>query len=278
MAKFLNREELYRVVQRELPEFAYPDGPPAAFFSTADSDATADVAATAYGKLERIYQNYFPQTTDERVGDWIKKMFVGVSFDTGVTLQDKRDRIIAKVRKQPTIALWEVLKILASYAPEGKYVQISENCGASGSWELGASMLGVTTILGYDHKFADLGISVDDWCDLVSSTRWVLGSSELGVDTLLADPDYLSIIEPQLNAYGYEVRMFEFSVTGTSYDQLIRNLNETEPARSVHIVRQNLSPSDYGLVNPVTDVDEFSLVNCIKIDPTSQTGYSGLVP
>lgn len=278
MAKFLSRQELYRVLQRELPENAYPDGAPSAYFSTADSDATAEVAATAYGNLERIYENYFPQTADEKISDWIDKMFVGVSFDDSVTLQDKRDRVIAKVRKRPTIALWEVLKIVASYAPEGKYVQVSENCGASGNWELGVSMLGVTTILGYNHKFEDLNVSSDDWCAFIADRGWVLGVSELGIDTELADPDYLSVIEPQLKAFGYEVRMFDFAVTGTSYDQLLRNLNETEPARSVHQVRQNLNLADFGLVNPVTDVDEFSLVDCIKIDPTSLTGYSGLVP
>lgn len=279
MAKFLTREQLYRVIQRELPEDVYPDGAPDKFYSTADSDATADVVATGYANLERIYQNYFPQTADEYIDKWIDKMFIGVSFDASVSLQDKRDRVIAKVRKRPTLQLWEILKLLAGYVPPGTYVQAVEyNCGSGlngGMWRLGVSRLGVDTMLGFDNIFEKLGVDAADWCDIVSNRGWRLGVSQLGVDTEINEFSYLEIIEPQIRAYGYEIRIFDYAVTGTSFAQMVRAINETEPARSVHQIRQNLALADFGLVNTVSDVDEFSLVNCITQDSTSLTGYSG---
>lgn len=277
MAKFLSREQIYRILQRELPENVYPDGPPSAFFSTADMASIADVVATGYGNLERISDNYFPQTTLESIDKWVAKMFIGVSFDQSVTLQDKRDRVIAKIRKQPQITLWEVLKVAVSYVPPGTYVQILENCSKFGCWKLGASRLGKDTFLCYDHKFFELGIADDDWCGFLSKfDGWKLGRSKLGSTTKLSKFSYLQIIQPQLDAYGYKLRIFDYQVTGTSYAQMIKTINETEPARSVHIVQQPVSLSGSGLTTVVTDVDQFSLVNCITQDSTSNTGYSGL--
>lgn len=278
MAKFLSRDQLYRLLQRELPEGVYPDGAPSAFFSTADMASIADVAATGYGNLERIYDNYFPQFTDEFIDKWVDKMFVGVSFDASVSLQDKRDRVIAKVRKQPQITLWEVLKIAASYVPSGTYVQIVENCSPFGTWILGKSRLGKDTVLGYNHKFGDLGVPTDEWCSFLAGLDgWKLGQSKLGSTTKLAKYSFLSIIEPQLKAYGYKLRIYDYQVTGTSFAQMIRNINEAEPARSVHIIQQPLSLSGSGLATVIPNVDQFSLVNCITQDASSDTGYTGRV-
>lgn len=277
MAKFLTRQQIYRILQRELPEDVYADGPEGKFYTTADMASVADVGATGYGNLERIYDNYFPQYTVESIDKWIAKMFVGNSFDATVTLQDKRDRVIAKIRKQPTITLWEVLKIAASYVPAGTYVQILENCSAQGCWKLGVSKLGKETFLCFDHKFADLGITDGDWCGFLSTfDGWKLGKSKLGDTTKLAEFEYLQIIEPQLDAYGYRLRIFDYQVTGTSLVQMIQTINETEPARSVHIIQQSVPLSGSGLTTVVQNVDQFSLVNCITQDANSSTGYSGL--
>lgn len=278
MAKFLTRDKIYRIIQRELPEDAYPDGAPSGTFSTADSDSTADVVATGYANLERIYANYFPQTADEYIDKWIKKMFIGVSFDTSVSLQDKRDRVIAKIRKQPTITLWEVLKIVAGYVPPGTFVQIAErNCGTDGFWQLGVSKLGRNTTLGYDQTFSDLGIASDQWCSAVADRGWRLGKSKLGVDTTLNKYSYMDIMGPQMRAFSYEIRVFGYEITGTSLQQMLREVGDTEPARSVYVLRQNLNLADFNLNTPVTDVNQFSLVNCITQDSASTTGYSGRV-
>lgn len=275
MPTFLTRQQLYRLLQRELPEDVYPDGAPSAFYSTADMDSIADVAATGYANLERIYANYFPQSADEYIDKWIAKLFIGTSFDAGVTLQDKRDRVIAKIRKQPTLALWEILILVAGYLPEGKYVQVVEWCCASGTWMLGESALGVETSLGFNTQFNELGVSAAVWCSFVSNRGWELGIDQLGIGTEL-DQYGQEVMDVQLGAFGYEVRIFGYEVTGTSYAQMVRQIKETEPARSVHLVRQNLDLNDYGLTNAVTGVDQFSSVNCITRDSASDTGYSGL--
>lgn len=278
MAIFLSRDQLYRLLQRELPEGVYADGPPSAFFTTADMASVAETMASGYSNLSRIYDNYFPQSADEYIDKWVTKMFIGVSFDQSVTLQDKRDRVIAKVRKQPTITLWEVLKVAASYVPPGTYVQILENCSQFGCWKLGRSRLGKDTFLCYNHKFFELGISDGDWCGFLSTfDGWKLGVSKLGSTTKLSRFDFLQIIEPQLDAYGYKLRIYDYQVTGTSLAQMIKTINETEPARSVHIIQQPLPLSGSGLTTVVPNVDQFSLVNAITQDPASQTGYSGII-
>lgn len=278
MALFLTREQIYRILQRELPDGAYADGPPSAFFTTADMASVADVAATGYGNLERIYENYFPQTTDEYIGKWIDKMFLGASFEPNVTLDDLRARVIAKVRLQPQINMWQVLKIAASFVPPGTYVQILENCGGKGCWTLGVSRLGRDTFLCYNFKWYMLGIDLNDWCDFLQNGRgWILGVSKLGNTTKLAKFSFLQVLEPQLDAYGYKLRIFDYQVTGNSYTQLLQALNDAEPARSVHIIYQNVSLSGSGYTQVVTNVDEFSLVNMITQDDTSNTGYSGRI-
>lgn len=184
MSKFLTRDQIYRLLQRELPEDVYPDGQASAFFSTADMASIADVAATGYYNLSRIYDNYFPQYADEYINKWLEKMFVGRSFDPGLSLQELRDRVVAKVRKQPQINLWEVLKVLAGYVPAGTYVQILENQSAQGGWILGESRLGIDTFLNFTHKFYEWGVTDGDYCGFLSTvTGWKLGESQLGLDT-----------------------------------------------------------------------------------------------
>lgn len=277
MPIFLTRQQLYRLLQRELPEGVYPDGAPSAFFSTADMDSVAGAVATAYANLSRVHENNFPQTADERINEWVDKVFVGVSFDPSVTLQDLRDRVIGKIRKQPRINLWEVLTLVASYVPAGTYVQVAEGCGASGEWVLGESLLGVSTFLGPDKTWGELGFS-DSYCDELAALGWRLGDARFGDTTLLAGAYGPDLYARQFQSYGYEIRIFGYEVTGTSYAQMVQQLNATEPARSPHLIKQNQSLAAYGLTFPVQDVDFESGVNCITIDNTSQTGYSGLVP
>lgn len=276
MPKFLSRDEIYRILQRELPEDLYADGPATGFYTTADMASVADVVATGYGNLQRIYDNYFPQTTDEFIDKWAEKMFIGKSFDPSVTLQQKRDAVIAKIRKQPTITLWEVLTLVASYIPEGKYAQVAAyNCGSASSWVLDQSELDVDTRLGFNFQFQDLTIDMSQWCQTISNRGWTLDIDALDETTELDLIGYEELIFPQLDAYGYEVRIFDYAVTGTQYAQMVKQIHETEPARSVSVIFQNLNLLDYGLVNDVGAVDQFSLVDCITRDASLSTGYRG---
>jgi hypothetical protein len=79
----------------------------------------------------------------------------------------------------------------------------------------------------------------------------------------------------QLRAYGYELRVFEYTLPDNDYFRLNRDLTRNEPARSSHIIRQNQSLAAYNLIYPVSEVDQFSGVDTITRDSSSSTGYSG---
>lgn len=276
MTKFLDRKQLYRLLQRELPSDVYADGDEGLFYTTADMASVADSAASAYYYLGRIYDNYFPQTTDEYIGKWIEKLFLGKSFDPSVTLQQKRDAVIAKIRKQPTITLWEVLTIVASYVPEGTYVQVAaNNCGSNSAWVLDVSELDVSTRLGAAFNQGELGIPMDEWCETISSRGWTLDVDQLDFTTDLDIYGYEELATVQNEAYGYEIRIFDYEVTGTQYQQMVKQIYETDPARSVGRILQNLSLASYGLVVDVGAVDQFSLIDCVTRDPSLSTGYRG---
>lgn len=276
MPKFLSRNELYRLLQRELPEGVYADGTENLYYTTADMASIADCASTAYYYAERIYDNYFPQYADEYIDKWIDKVFVGKSFDSAVTLQQKRDAIIAKIRKQPTITLWEVLTIVSSYVPEGTYVQIAAyNCGSASDWKLDVSELDVNTRLAFNFLYRDLNIPMSNWCQSISNRGWTLDVDQLDFTTDLDLYGYEEVIFPQLNAYGYEVRIFGYSLTGTQLQQMRNQIYESDPARSVGRIFQNLSLTDYGLVTDVGAVNQFNLVDCITRDSSLSTGYRG---
>ena len=97
MAKFLTQAETYRLIQRELPEGAYPDGEPARFYSTADSDATAKTISTLYSNMEEVGDNYFPQTAESKLDDW--EIFVLGGITSGLTTTERRDAIINRPRR-----------------------------------------------------------------------------------------------------------------------------------------------------------------------------------
>jgi hypothetical protein len=70
MPKFLSATEAYRMIQRELPENVYIDGPATAGYSTASVYSKALAIEKIYQNLERIYDNFFAQTADEKIADW----------------------------------------------------------------------------------------------------------------------------------------------------------------------------------------------------------------
>lgn len=278
MAIFLTRQQLYRVFQRELPEGVYPDGAPSGFFSTASVDAKSEVMAQLYTNLATIYRNYYPQdTTDEDVMNDFVKAYFGRLFDSSYDIEMKRSKVIEKARKQPNISKWEIQKIVASYLPEGFYVGIVEyGCRTKVAWELGISKLGKETFLGITHPFDDLGIPADEWCAYLSNLHWRLGGDKLGLNTTLFSGNLAKIQKAQLDAYGYEIRIYEMELTGLQLVNMRSEVRAAEPARASSILIQNKSLAGDGLVVTVDNVDEFDLIDTITRDSTSTTGYKGI--
>jgi len=276
MPKFLNVDELYRVLQRELPEGVYPDGKPDRFYSTASIYSKAQLLANGYTNMSRIYANYFPADADEKIDDWVVKAF-GSKFNDSVTLAEKQSRVIEKIRKQPRISLWEILTLVSGYIPEGKYVQILEYGKLDlHPWRLGVSLLGQNTFLYFVPAFDQVGVPALEFCEYVSNLHWRLGGDRLGVNTTLFGGDQQLITKAQLDAYAYEIRIFDYEVTGLDLQNMEKEIQAAQPARSGYILRQNLNLNDFGLTVPVTDVNEFDLVNCITRNALATTGYDGL--
>ena len=60
MPDFLQRQDIYNLLERENPEDVYPhSGDPSNFLSTAENDSVAKVVEDAYTNLQVIYRNIF---------------------------------------------------------------------------------------------------------------------------------------------------------------------------------------------------------------------------
>jgi hypothetical protein len=283
---FLDRFTLYRIIQRELPPNAYPDGAPNAYYSTADSFATAQAIEDLYTAASGTYEEMFPATSTRRIDDWVKSVF-GQLFDATVTTSEKQARVLAKMQKIGSLSNWAILTLALGYVPPGTYIQIYHPCGPMGDrngWQLGVSTLGYNTYLAVKTP-AQIGIPPSvinnfgaNWCPFISNLHWRLGVDELGFDTFLSDINYVDIMSYQQDAYLYEVRIFNFGqpqLTPVQLSQLSNDLSANEPARSAHRIFQNLDINASGLDVIVPDINQASDIDCACVDSTSTTGYTG---
>jgi hypothetical protein len=280
MPYFPIQDDVYRVLERELPPNTYIDGPPTAGYSTADMYATALTIANVYAALQVIYLNEFPQSADEYIDEWEVKEF-GSVINASLSLADRQAALLRKIRSMPSITLWQVLTIVVSFLPAGVYAQIVPlGCGQDGSgWILGVSRLSSQTILGWANGLTLNNPNSLDLCTLISGSAvgWRLGSSPLNVGTILTGLNsWQTISTLQKKAYTYEIRIFGYTLTGAALQGMLLAVTAAEPARSTHILRQNLSLAQFALTVPVPDVTQSSGINCITVDPTQMSGYSGL--
>lgn len=258
MPKYLSKDELFRLLQRESPEDVYADGAPSAFYTTADNAAVAKTLESAYLNQERIYLNYFPLSADEKIADHEITVF-GQVAEASLTLQQRRDRIVAKLRERRDLSLWTKLVALLEYVPEGTVVRIFQwyRTFDEGSWELDVSRLNVDTFLGGEGD-SDSDRSIQafdfDYCDLPDNDFWQT---------------------QRTRAYGYEVQIFGYALSDSERAAIDLLLNRIEAARSQHWILDDLDLTDYGLVYTVTPVDRETLLDNAYKDPMSSTGYSG---
>lgn len=242
MAIFLSREELYRLIQRELPEFAYPDaGAPSTYWSTADSDATAAVLAAPsglYGAMKIAYDDQWPQTCGvARLSAWEEKVF-GAVATSGATPEQRRDAILTKLRTKNGITAADIAGQVLTVIGSDKTVQLMPwGCGCAdgssssgcvvGAWFIGVAELGVNTYLGAFGQFlvtgslaceanpANFGLTPQQWTEI------------------------------QMNAYGYTLRIYDYVPTVDELYQLEVLLTAIEPARSDHTIESGIPISQY---------------------------------
>lgn len=225
MPIFLTQNQVYRIIQRELPPYAYPDGPASAFYSTADSDSTAKVVGDAYLSASGIYDNYFPNYANDRSGDF-EFLYLGQRLDSSIPLASRQGRVIAKIQSQRrTTAADIVATVHTVIDPSIPVEAVAWNCGCAG-WVLDISQLDFETIL---NEFNNLLLVGPDLC------------TKDAADYGLTQDEY---VRYQKEAYFYEVRIYGYTLTENESLALEQALLAAEPARSQHQVIDGLDPAD----------------------------------
>ena len=225
MPKFLTRAEVYRLLQRELPEGAYPDGQEDAFYSTADMASVAACAASGYTNLERIYENYWPQSANERLLDWQILAFAKL-LSSGLSVAEQQDRITQKIRSRKGLTVQDMKDIVLSVIGSDKLVDVIEwNC-SSGGWMIGVSQLSINTFLNGYRMVDAVGPNL---CE------------QTPADFGLTEEQWQGMRE---QAYTYEIRIYGYTLSANEYTEIDETLSVYEPARSQHKITDGLDPND----------------------------------
>ena len=222
MPKFLTREEVYDLIQREMPASVLAhSSKPKDFFTTSDDDAFAKNVESTYVNLERIWDNYFPQHAVEKIEDHEITNFAEVD-DSGATITERIGRILTKIRSRKGITVQDIKDIVFTVIGSDKNVEIIEKGCETGVWILGKSKLSKNTFLGIS---AISGVSIpSDFNACLEGAAASLGITEEELAKL------------QIQAYSYVVRITGYTATQQELDKMNSELTKFEPARSDHSI------------------------------------------
>lgn len=236
MAIFLTAKQAYRVIQRELPEGAYPDGSPSGFYSTASTYSKAKVIESLYTNLQRIYLNMFPQSADEKQLDWEIKAF-GYYLDPSMSLEDRQKAVVNKLRQHPGInrqAMEDIVRTIIG--GDITFLIINWNCAdnitvnGTGVWILDESQLDIDTYLG-GARMSDVTPSLFPGYSLCENDP-AFGKTDEEWEAM------------QEQAYTFEVLIFGYTLTAQQRLDMDAALSRGEPARSAHVITDGLDPND----------------------------------
>lgn len=216
----LTREQIYDIIQRELPDDTYVTTTrPGEFLTTSDDDSTAHVLEGAYATLCTVYANYFPQTAVEFLADWELKVF-GYLTDSVSGIEFRQNRVLNKLRSRKGIRPWDIKQIVMGVIGIDKEFEIIEYGTRSGSWIIGESELSINTYLNVVN-----GV----FPNMNREDLWELSAAELGIteETLAAWKFW---------AYGYRIKLLNYHATPEELAEIDRLLTKYEPARSHHII------------------------------------------
>lgn len=233
MPKFLTRQEIYSLIERELPEevFAFSTDPKD-FYTTSDDDSFAKTVESSYTLLERIYANYFPQDADEKISDWEITVFNEVDGN-GSTLTERRDAVLTHLRSQKGITVQDLRDIVYTCIGTSHDVEIIEKGCEGGTWILGKSRLSRSTFLGVGTT---VGLQIPSDFNLCQDDAHL----ELGITA-----DELEKLQNQ--AYSYEVRIFGYTATASELECLEKKLTRFERGVTKHTI---ISPFAIPVVKP----------------------------
>jgi hypothetical protein len=250
MAKFLTRAELFRLLQRELPENVYPDGAPEAFLSTASIDAKAKTLADAYAAIAQLYGNFFPQTASEQIDEWEVKVF-GYKTTESLTEPERINRILARLRAQPDLSRWSILLQVANIIP-GVIVDLVEPAQLDQN-------------VGQDLK--------GDLSDLVWGPDWTAGDpapSGVTVTDILRN-DQAELYALRNRVFKYTLLVYSDTLSAAIKASIEETLTIAEPARSAHSVVY-MPESAAAIAAEIPNVDRDSGSYAIRVDPDDTVG------
>jgi hypothetical protein len=250
MAIFLNREQIYRILQRELPEGIYPDGSPDQYVSTAENDSIAGTISGCYATMQEIYTDLFPQTANS-LEKWEAKIF-GETSVGNLSITDRRNYLLSGLRSQANISYWTIITTIASILPLGCAVEVRNYS------------------LHFQYKVT--GIKGNN-ADLVWNDTWQAGDPAPEGVTVTDDirNNYSSMVAVRAAAYRYDVVLYGTNITSELVSLVESTLNNIEPARSTHTLKTillNLTPTT--IVATESNVENFE---SIYRDENSISGY-----
>jgi hypothetical protein len=251
MPSFLTKAQISRILQRELPEFLYPDGAESDYVSTAEVGSIAQCLSSVYSTMESIYNNHFPLTTNEKIGDWETTVF-GKTQSGDLTLEERKGQVLAFLRAENNISFFTVLKAIIALVPEGIVVEIRPR-----------------TFVG-DPITADLK---GDLADEVWGPDWQSGDpapSDVTVTDAIRN-DYASLLIVRTQAYRYACIIWGGSISAELQAVIEKTLLTIEPARCKHDLIFAIPELPTGTI----EIDEFNaeVYKSAYADPTSNTGY-----
>lgn len=295
MPKFLTASEVYGVISNELPDGLFAYSPqPNKFYITAEFYSYSAGIANTYTTMQAIYKNLFVTTAEENIPDY-EVMYFGKKANTDLTIEERRGRLLAKIRSQLSVSVWDLLTFIVSYLPEGTFAQLVEygNFNSRDVWQVGVDFgvygavdtceLGTMSYLAAGCPQELTGELADEvwgpgWNYLDPLPEHVTGDAQITQAKMLAMRE---------TAYTYEIRIFGYTLSAEAQVQFEQDLLAIHPCRSQYYLQQNLDLTDYNLTTDVANVDQFTTVealngspwmlNCIAADPTQTTGYKGKV-
>jgi len=243
MAKFLSRSEIFNVIQREMPDNVFPDGAPASFLSTADNDSVAGCVGTAYASLSSAHADLSLMTTSENIAKW-EFSYLGLQYE-GEELESRRARILAKIRQNEDISLWQIQLVVASFIPDTwiEIIQRNQLDDETSSMVKGAL------------------------ADTVWGRTWTSGdpfpSGVTGLEIIRTDVEQMRYAQRQ--AFIYDIFVFtNETISAETLQKLDEALLAQEPARCRHTI-SIVPPVNLDFWESVYDTNRYSNANQLKI-------------
>ena len=238
---FPNAEQILDILLGEIPPGVFAedraDSPDESqrSYSSSELRVWSQQIADLYENLQKVENNKFIVTADViGLTQWEKELF-STAQDSNQSVTDRRQNLLAKLRSSGGISLEAILSVIHGILdPVGLPFELLTWCGSSngavtGAWILDVSALGLDTYLGT--------------LDPLNGTGLGLGLTPLDcrLDYVAAGLTLDEMIEIQETAYMYEIDIYG-NADAATLALLDRQLTALEPARSSHIIRNNVTP------------------------------------